>query len=583
MSRRSGYGTDFFRDAQLHNPWWVDDLAELEAVSELEARSNTHKLLESLDGSVFGDSDRRVFPQYGQSGVGKTTTLKQIVATCLDDPSIGIDTARERTDREPLRIVDGLDPEQVLYVPVEDSGYHLTTTAGGDAGRAALDRLGETIERFTRRHGDGRELILIDDLGVLDLTAEERAEALLRFADDGTAIVVTGTLPGHVSFPDDADGASFAYAQLPRKFVDVAKRGGSPLAETVHRHQTDESEGLIHAVRDRLANPHTDRPDGGLRAVVEGLESLYFDVFDRSDRRELDRMAQRYLEHGGFFYDTDGDGTGVREAIQANELVETSLQLFLYRDVAAANAISSPRNLHRVCAFAARRHDEYRFKDLADWLDVDRRTVKDRYLHALDEATVLNPAPDYSLVRQHRTRLQLQNPRHAIILSQRQEHRGFEPTYRRLQPEPEFEGLLARTAAFDHAMRLQFAIGASDSAAENAERQVEYTRTDEGIVDAILRHARFVYPVALAYERRAEEAVDALEAFDPSSGKHRAAGDEGGRSIETVDLEYTAPVRFVVDDSLPYELASQERLVEAPGTDGPTVCHLPLWLFLLIG
>lgn len=582
MDSRRPLSGNFFREIQLHNPWWVDELGELAAVSEFEPRSDVYKLLENLDAAILGNAEERIFFQYGQRGVGKTTALKQLVATCVDDSSVGIDVRTDELHREELRLENELAPTQILYVPVEEALYHLEPSYVEDQDRAALDRIEETIRRFASRHGQREELILLDDLGVLELNPDDRAEVLGRCVSSGSAMVITGTLPSHVRFPDTADEAAFAFPQLPRKFIDTAKSYDESLRRTLRKQQADETEGCIHHIRERLATPAPET-DPDLETIVEWLETLYFEVFSDTDRRVLARLAQEYLVHGGFFYETPGEETHVREAMRGNELVEAALELFLYRDVAETYGVSKPRNLHRLSAYAAQYHDEYRYRDLAEWLGVDRRTVKDRYVSVLEDATILRAAPKYSLVRQHQTRLHLQNPRHVILLSQRQANKGFAPTYRTHDRDPVFEGLLARTAAFDHARRLQFHICDPDTEAGRETTAVEYAHTDEGPIDMVLRSGRYVYPAALAYDRSPETARDALRAFDPATGKHRDETANDGHGIETLDLAYEAPIRFVVADTVPYRLQKLDRLVDPDDPDGPTICYLPLWLFLLLG
>lgn len=204
------------------------------------------------------------------------------------------------------------------------------------------------------------------------------------------------------------------------------------------------------------------------------------------------------------------------------------------------------------------------YTDISERLEVDRRTV-DTYLDALDGGIAVTESHEYSLRRFRRTRLYLRNPRHVVLLSRRAEHYGYE----RDDHGPinhEFKYKLARTVAFDHAMRLAFAIRAND---------VEYCETDAGTIDYILQREGTVYPFVLSYHPHGADAEEIALAFDPSIGQHaKPDGDE------IYEYDYEAPYRFILTDSVPRELLEDETLVRE--RNGVRICYVPFWLFLLI-
>jgi len=184
----------------------------------------------------------------------------------------------------------------------------------------------------------------------------------------------------------------------------------------------------------------------------------------------------------------------------------------------------------------------------------------------LDEGISVTESHDYTLRRYRRTRLYLRNPRHLTLLSQRQEHHGFEAYERQDTLNHEFEYKLARTVAFDHAKRLAFNVGAYD---------VEYTETESGLVDYILHRNGHVLPFILSYHPHTGNAETIAEEFTPESGQHTESDSE-----ELQEFNYQAPYRFVITDSLPKSVAESESLVTQRGET--RICYLPFWLFLLI-
>lgn len=135
----------------------------------------------------------------------------------------------------------------------------------------------------------------------------------------------------------------------------------------------------------------------------------------------------------------------------------------------------------------------------------------------------------------------------------------------------EFEYKLARTVAFDHAKRLSY--GVANTSGEDP--PVEYCETDASTVDYVLRNDGLVLPFVLSYHPHTGDAEDIATSFDPSVGKHQRDGTE-----ELLDIDYEAPYRFVVADSLPNEVTESESLVVE--RDGVPLCYIPYWLFLLI-
>jgi len=130
----------------------------------------------------------------------------------------------------------------------------------------------------------------------------------------------------------------------------------------------------------------------------------------------------------------------------------------------------------------------------------------------------------------------------------------------------------ARTVAFDHAKRLAWRVGGSG----DEDPQVEYFETESGTVDYILHNEDGVVALfVLSYHPHAGNADEIAVEFDPTVGKHPRPGGE-----ELLDIDYEAPYRFIIADSLPKEVTQSGSLVVE--RDGVNLCYIPYWLFLLV-
>ena len=567
MTDPSG-GSDFIADAEWHNEWWGIDgggISELEEIADLTPRSDLLKTLQSINDERDDGTERLVYPIYGPTGIGKTTLLQQLVAAILEPDVIDFSPGHRDLD-----IIGTADPRQILYVPLEDSLYHLEPST------SAIKKLENVIDYF-RSHvapRRGRKYIILDDVGALRLDEEDQS-ALLDLVEEDTYLVLTGIVKSQVDFEkakvSDEIEVGWPHPMLSMKFVDTVQQGAynetalieadSDLALRVENHRTTSTDGeaLIDDIRSNLSEPEN------LDDAVASLNQLYFEVFSDVERDGLDEAAREYLQKGGIFLRAD-------ETAVKNELIRSHFLLYLYKELAKYESIQRPENLHRIASLAASlAGHELRYTDISDQLEVDRRTV-DSYLSVLDEGLSVSESHDFSLQRHRRTRLYLRNPRHVVLLSQRQEHHGFETYEKTRSLNHEFEYKLARTVAFDHAKRLAWKVGGSG----DEDPSVEYFETELGTIDYILHNEDgLVVPFVLSYHPHAGNADEIAVEFDPTVGKHPKPGGE-----ELLDLDYEAPYRFIIADSLPKEVSQTGSLVVEQ--DGVNLCYIPYWLFLLI-
>jgi len=553
---------DFIADAERHNLWWSEGIGrDLEDVIDRTPRSDFHEVLRAVHERDEEGTNSLVYPIYGPTGIGKTTLLYQLVGALIE-------TSRFPPKDPGFDIVSSVSPRQILYIPLEDSLYHLERPAEG------IERLKQVVDYFDTHIAprQGRKYILLDDVDTLNLNESEK-ETLLEFVNEDTYLFLTGIVRDQVNLEeeskaDEIDHIENPWGVLPMKFVDTIghpeEDGG--LSVDFSAEFRDQLESFRS---DRLSgpNPIQDVRDGfnlkssdfGIESAIESLNSLYFDSFDPSKRDNLHDAARDYLRKGGTLHQTDN-------ASVRNELVRSHFLLYLYKGLAKYGSIQNPENLHRLSSIAASQAgNELKYTEISDRIGVDRRTV-DSYLDVLDDGIAVTESHDYSLRRHRRTRLYLRNPRHVVLLSQRQEHFGFEGYTQQNVLNHEFEYKLARTVAFDHAMRLAFSVKAYD---------VEYCPTDAGLIDYILHRDGKVLPFILSYHPHTESAEQIATEFDPSVGQHTEGGSE-----DLLDLDYEAPYRFIITDSVPKKILEKESLVVKK--DDMNICYLPYWLFLLI-
>lgn len=555
---RTGSAEEFIDDAEHHNRWWSDGTSpELSQATDLTPRSDFHRVLKTTNTHYTDDIESLVYAIHGQTGIGKTTLLHQLVAALLNTT----DFPHQNTD---LELTSAIEPRQILYIPLEDSLYQLERS-GDD-----IKRLTQVIDYFQTHIAprQGQRFIFLDDVQALDLDEDRKAQ-LLDAVDEDTFLFLTDIVASQVdlSTTESADTVEEfeLWPILPMKFIDTVQTGAGLGVEfndefrtRLEQYQSSDLDGPspIKTIRTGLSGRDSET---SLDTAVETLSELCFNIFDADDRDNLHDAARAYLRTGGTLHQTDDPSI-------RNELSKSHFLLFLYKELAKYRSIQQPENLHRLSAIAATNAgEELQYTALSDQMGVDRRTI-DSYLEVLDEGIAVTESHDYSLRRYRRTRLYLRNPRHLVLLSQRQEHHGFEGYEQQDTLNHEFEYKLARTVAFDHAKRLAHYVGNGD---------VEYTETEAGLIDYILHHNGHVLPFILSYHPHTDNAEIIAEDFDPDSGQHTESDSENLR-----ELDYQAPYRFIITDSLPKEVREDECLIVEVGDTN--ICYLPYWLFLLV-
>jgi Predicted ATPase (AAA+ superfamily) len=210
-------------------------------------------------------------------------------------------------------------------------------------------------------------------------------------------------------------------------------------------------------------------------------------------------------------------------------------------------SIQTIADLERLCALAARNGgaEPFRYQELVELFDVDRRTIADSYLPALAELYLLTGITEYDNSRPRSVRLYLRDTGLVTALAD-----GDATAVRN---DFDREADLARVAAFDHTMR--FAYGMHVAVGDAASPSVQYWRGREGEVDFVFEIEGTPVPIGLAYQ----------------SGQQKAAI----AALREFTDEYDAPVGLVLAGNT---VGSQQPIEDL----GDGIIQLPYWLYLLL-
>jgi len=102
----TGTAEEFIDDAEHHNQWWSDGTSpELSQATDLTPRSDFHRILKETSTHYTDDVGSLVYAIHGQTGIGKTTLLHQLVAALLD-------TSEFPHQNQELELTSALSPDK---------------------------------------------------------------------------------------------------------------------------------------------------------------------------------------------------------------------------------------------------------------------------------------------------------------------------------------------------------------------------------------------------------------------------------------------------------------------------------------
>ncbi|AGN02393.1 hypothetical protein L593_12260 [Salinarchaeum sp. Harcht-Bsk1] len=489
-----------------HNPWWERgaDAFSLPA----RQRSDFYHLARPDDeGSQF--EDQPILGLTGRRGAGKTTLLKQFVQH---------------------RIQQGDAPEQFCYLPFDaDPLFQLQSD--------------EQLRRAVRYY-ENRVLSAVD---------EERPHFLLL--DDVHLI----EHPNKTTIEGWGTPVAKLIEDAPRRHVAVTASAGVQVDRELDRVGIDESEYGVQPIlpekfRDYVFSLYPDLEEGDTRvsptSLREGEHSLpevlrtgdvepfvaelrrKYEQVEGEERRIQSQLVD-YLAMGGIVsYAQDGVVESASDLESADyAMLRENVRDALYQEVPGFESIQTIGDLERLCALAARNRggESLKYQDLVDLFDVDRRTIVDSYLPALETLYLLTGVNEYDNARPRSVRLFLRDPGLVVALTG-----GSAGS---VLADFDLETDLARVTAFDHTMRFAYGIEAIQGRDEAP--SVQYWEGREGEVDFVFEVDGTPVPVGLAYRSGDREVT--RSAIGEFRSEYEApigillTGDTAGRaSIEDV-------------------------------------------------
>jgi predicted AAA+ superfamily ATPase len=502
-----------------HNPWW--ELGAKGFDIPQRTKSDFYHLARPTEpDSQF--EDQRLLGLVGRRGVGKSTLIRQYISH---------------------RIEQGAAPEQFCYIPFgADPLYQLQSDEGlRQAIRYYESRVLGRVEDPTPN------VIFLDDVHLIEHPNKPTVEGWGRPVADlltdapGRHVVVTANAGVQIDRECARVGISDKEYDvqpiLPEKFRDYIytlypdlENEGTRVSPTPLR----DGDGSLP---DALAND--DR-----NGLVETFQTQYDRVTEATGR--IQSQVVHFLAMGGVIsYALDGP---VESAATIDSSAYTELRDdvrdALYQDVPGFESVQTIADLERLCALAARNRgaEPVRYQRLAELFDVDRRTLTDSYLPALDQLYLLSGVTEYDNSRPRSVRLYLRDTGLVTALTDGDAGEVLSDFDR--------EAALARVAAFDHTMRFAYGINAAQGI--DTEPDVQFWRGRDGEVDFVFEVNGTPVPVGLAYRPPLDEA--------------------------------TAPVREFVDAyDVPFGLVLTGDTVRESNSitieDG--VIHVPYWFYLM--
>ena len=477
-------GDALVRALQDHNPWWD---AGGDTFSLPARRKSDFYHLVRPEGSGSRFEDQRLFGLVGRRGVGKTTLLHQFVHH---------------------RIEDGVAPERFLYLPFDaDPLYQL----GSD------DQLRRAVRYYESRvlgrvDDEQPHFVLLDDVHRVEHrnkpTVDGWATPVAELLDEtpGRHVVVTATagvqLERALEDTGLSDGAYDFQPVFPEKYRDYLFTLYPDLEAEDSRVSPTSLRAGEHSLPAALR-----RADAGV--LVEELGRKYDRVAD-AERRIRSQVVD-YLAMGGTIsYARDGVVESAAELSSEDyERLREDVRNALYQEVPGIESIKTIADLERLCALAARNRarEPMRYQELVELFDVDRRTIADSYLPALEQLYLLTGVTEYDNSRPRAVRLYLRDTGLVTALAA-----GDPSTVR---DDFDFETDLARVAAFDHTMRFAYGINAQQG--EDTTPSVRYWRGRAGEVEFVFEVDGTPVPIALAYRSRDRQtALEAVREFEQS-------------------------------------------------------------------
>ncbi len=504
-----GSGHTLIQRLEAYNPWWErgQEASVTENYSSLQ--TTFYQIYDNLH-----QQDQRVVPVTGPDCTGKSALLTQL-ASAQFDPDFVEKFFRDESRRE-LAHSQLVAPSSVLYISLRDDPVFQLQPA--DQIRAAVDHFETHV--LWHPHSEPH-YILIDDLHTVERPNTRGTQTVGRW-EELLAELVAAHDDRRIVFTSLSRGA--VRERLEETDIGV---GTECPGNTYELYPLGFSEFLRMRYRDIELAPSTERFDGS--AVREAFDQAVRNdtaesVIDEIDAQQADavvdpstvrREIANYCTSGGLLtLRIAGDGVPIGdqrflEVLRSRDEVAFSahqrellddFRADLLRAAASLGGLKGPLGLERLCALIAHEHPvgDVPFDDLIGVLDVDRRTLRDKYLNALSRLNLLSAAQEYDNQRPRKLRLYMRDP-------------GLTNAFCRhdltdvLRREPGLDEALAKAVAFDHTVRLS---NECNHPHDPKRGVVKFWSGSSGTVDFVVKLHGTPVPVLWSYSR----GLEALEA-----------------------------------------------------------------------
>ncbi len=610
-----GSGHTLIQRLEAYNPWWERGQEASVTVNYSSLQTTFYQIYDDLH-----QQDQRVVPLTGPDCTGKSALLTQL-ASAQFDPDFVEKFFRDESRRE-LAHSQLVAPSSVLYISLRDDPVFQLQPA--DQIRAAVDHFETHV--LWHPHSEPH-YILIDDLHTVERPNTRGNQTVGRW-EELLAELVAAHDDRRIVFTSLSRGA--VRERLEETDIGV---GTECPGNTYELYPLGFSEFLRMRYRDIELAPSTERFDGS--AVREAFDQAVRNdtaesVIDEIDGQQADavvdpstvrREIANYCTSGGMLtLRIAGDGVGIGEEqfvdvirgrdsgqfeTHQRELL-SDFRADLLNAATNLGGVKDALGLERICALAAheRPTGDVHFDELTQVLDVDRRTLRDKYFSALSRLHLLSAAPEYDNQRPRKLRFYLRDP---SITNAFCRH-DLNDVLRR---EPGLDEALAKAVAFDHTIRLSNDLNHPHDPKRGI---VKFWRGSKGAVDFVPKIRGTPIPILWSHDRGLEElqmsrdtpGFDALQEFlkgDVYESERDRVDEHLYRPVSDIFTkqrrtyvqqdEYGGELsddgRTAVDDEPPFGvvLTNARSALDSGSslnTDGPKpIIQIPLWTYLRLG
>lgn len=405
------------------------------------------------------DEDREVITICGARQVGKTTVAGQLIDSLLND--------------------DGLEPERILYINMENSQF---LSNPEDTIKQSLDVyedvvLGKSFQRFS-----GEVFVFIDEIQKMEGWAETVKYYTDTFAN--LRFVVTGSVSTLID--DEANetlvGRLSKFTMYPMKYIEHVRYREVGDDDRLNRR----ARGLRESLRDAVRTGNAERFYSDLAVAYGRLEPF---------RPELTTVKNDYLLKGGYPAVLDMD------YVDAFNRLDSDIRSTVTGDIPSVFTVQKPEKLLRMFNLIGYSSGQkISIQSLADSTGLNRETVEE-YLKYLEEFFLVNRSSKYSTSeygRRGKEKMYVQDVGHLNTL---------EGTLgRSVLDNSEQMGKMLETACRDLAARLQYFLSG------HRDGSVEYW-DGRGEVDLVLSNGEYELPIEVKRGDTRERSLRGLRNF----------------------------------------------------------------------